>query len=82
MNDFVQNETVSWFYSINWNLNQILIILKLNNGYFVIIVSKKNIAKIKLPFMNAASFFQGQRRLWSYQSILIIPGYLEHHCII
>ena len=53
MNDFVQNETFSLFYLLNWNLNKILYfsgifrgqqmadhIWKLHDqGYFVIIVT-------------------------------------------
>ena len=45
----------------------------------------KNIAKIRLPIVNAANNFLGQRRLSSLQflqSINIIPVYLVKHHII
>ena len=47
----------------------------------MIIVSEKNIAKIKLLMLNAASFFKVKDN-FKVQSINhIIPAYSEHHCI-
>ena len=47
--------------------------------YFVIIVSEKNIAKIKLLMLNAARFLKVKDDFKVINRI--IPAYSEHHCI-
>ena len=87
MIDFIQYETISWVYLIN--LNKILNISGIfqsktyqttfckdqDLGYFVIIFSCKNMAKIRLPITNSP-----KADIETFQLIYIVLGYLEYHC--
>jgi len=44
-------------------------------------VSYNKIAKTDYLCWMPQTVSKSQRRLWIYQSIHIIPAYLEHHCI-